>query len=87
LEQREAMGCDPMGYRLLVQDGASPQMRFMRGDWTPVRQEWRCLDLDLVNDNDPARHDPARHDPARHDPARQAEMERIGASVLGGGLE
>jgi hypothetical protein len=76
------MGCEPMAYRLLVQDGASAHMRFMRGDWTPVRQEWRCLDLDSVNDNDPG-----RHDPARHDPGRQAEMERIGASVLGGGPE
>ena len=72
--QREAMGCDPMGYRLLVQDGASAQMRFMRGGWAPVRQEWRRLALVSVNDNDPA----------RRDPDRQVEMERIGASVLGG---
>jgi hypothetical protein len=71
------MGCDSMDYRLLVQDGASGHMRFIRGDWAPVRQEWRCLGLDSVNDNDPD----------RHDLDRRAEMERNGAPALGGGPE
>ena len=66
-----------MGYRLVVQDGAAPLMRFIRGDSAPVRQERRYLGLESVNDNDPA----------RHDPARQAGMERIGASGPGGGPE
>jgi len=61
-----------MGYRLVVQDGAFPLMRFIRGDSAPVRQEWRCLGLDSVNDNDPD---------------RQAGTERIGAMGPGGGPE
>ena len=64
------MGCDSMGYRLLVRNRASPYMRFIRGDTATVRQEWRGLGLDSVNDNDPD---------------GQARKERIGASVLGGG--
>lgn len=72
VEQRETMGCDSMGYRLLVQDGVSPCTRIIRGDSAPVGQEWRCLGLDSVNDNDPD---------------KQAGMARIGASVLGGGPE
>ncbi len=81
-----------MGYRLLVQDGAYPHLRFMGEHSAGVRRNWRCLDLESVNDNDPDRHDPDRHDLDRHDLARhdldrRAEMERVGASVLGGGSE
>ncbi len=71
-----------MGYRLLVQDGAYPHLRFMGEHSAGVRRNWRCLGLESVNDNDPD-----RHDPDRHDLDRRAEMERVGASVLGGGSE
>jgi hypothetical protein len=73
--QRDAMGCDSMGTRLVVQDGAYPDLRFIRGDLAPVRQEWRCLGLEPVNDNDPDRQ------------AGIAEMERNGAPDFGGGPE
>jgi len=76
-----------MGYRLLVQDGAYPHLRFMGEHSAGVRRNWRCLGLESVNDNDPDRQDPDRHDLDRHDLDRRAEMERVGALVLGGGSE
>lgn len=78
--QRETMGCDRMGSRLLVQDGAFTQVwllgGLLGGDSAVVTQEWRSLGLESVNDNDPDR-----------PPDRQAEMARSGASAPGGGPE
>lgn len=52
VEDGEASGCKAMSYRLLIEDGICPQLRFFSRGSEPATRDWRWVGLAAVNDND-----------------------------------
>ena len=62
VEDGEASGCKAMSYRLLIEDGICPQLRFFNRGSEPATRDWRWVGLAAVNDNDGPGNDQGDYD-------------------------